>query len=182
VGVIRSAHGTKAYVKAHKSIVKNAGDSIVAMPTVLDTVVHHIDEYGTYETSDDTVLPIVSDDEEDGQEEKNQENLQTDPQEIPQESQQDQTNQDDLQDFNLDLQLEEEEVDATNFTTREQEYYYWHTKLGHLSKSRMQQLAKRGAIPRHLAKTDPPLCGHASMAKQPRNHGEPRRACLRLQR
>jgi hypothetical protein len=172
VGVILGAHGTKAYVKAHNSIVKNAGDSIVAMPTVLDTIVHHIDEYGTYEANEDTALPIpiASDDEKDGQEGKNQEKLQSDPQGIPQESQQDQTNYEDLQNFNLDLQIQEEEVNATSFTTREQEYYYWHTKLGHLSKGRMQQLAKRGAIPRHLAKIDPPLCVaciHGKATKKP---------------
>jgi hypothetical protein len=159
VGVIRSAHSTNAYVKAHNSIVKNAGNSIIAMPIVLDTVIHHVDEYDTYEVSEDTTLPIVSDDEEDGQADKHQESLQSDPQEIPQEipqeRQQTQTIHADLQDFNLDLQLQEEEIDVTNFMSHEQEYYYWHTKLGHLSKTRMQQLAKCGTIPK---RTNTPRC------------------------
>jgi hypothetical protein len=46
----------------------------------------------------------------------------------------------DLQEFNLDLDLQEEDETGTNnFTSLEQEYIYWHTKLGHLSKTRMQQ-------------------------------------------
>jgi hypothetical protein len=39
---------------------------------------------------------------------------------------------------NVDLQ-EEDETGTNNFTSLEQEYIYWHTKLGHLSKTRMQQ-------------------------------------------
>jgi hypothetical protein len=73
--------------------------------------------------------------------------------------QQEEYNRSDLQAFNLDLNLQEDdEVNANKITTLEQEYYYWNTKLGHLSKSRMQQLAKNWTIPKQLAKIEPPMC------------------------
>jgi hypothetical protein len=180
VGIIRSAHGTQNYEKAYKAISKLAGtDGIVAMPTVLDTVVHHIDEYEEYEpTPADTDIPLVSDDENDVNEALEEVPQEIQP-EIPQETQEESSiNKDeqgssyaDLQGFNLDLDLhEEEETGASNFTSLEQEYIYWHTKLGHLSKTRIQQLAKRGAIPKKLAKVAPPICVaciHGKATKKP---------------
>jgi hypothetical protein len=172
VGIIRSAHGTQKFERAFQTISKRAGkDSIIAMPTVLDTVIHQVDEYEPEHTQaqeGDVTLPVVSDDEEDRYEENLQENHQEsqgrDPQEIH-----DTVGKEDEKQTIEDLQ-EEEEVGTTKFTSQEQEYLYWHTKLGHLSKSRMQQLAKTGTIPRGLAKIDPPLCVaciHGKATKKP---------------
>lgn len=88
VGVIHSAHGTQSYERAYKSITKHAGNSIVAMPTVIVTVVHHIDdEYDEmYDTHKDMLLPVVSNNEEDGQGQDHQESQQAIPQEIQEES------------------------------------------------------------------------------------------------
>jgi hypothetical protein len=173
VGIIRSAHGTQKYERAYETILKRAGsECIVAMPTVLDTVTHYIEEYDEEHTpSDMTVnVPVVSDDEY-----EEQENQAGDPQETQESTMEEPdsevTNEATLNEFNLELNLQDEdETGTTNFTTREQEYLYWHTKLGHLSKTRMQQLAKRGAIPKSLAKLDPPMCVaciHGKATKKP---------------
>jgi hypothetical protein len=151
------------------------------MPTVLDTVIHHVDEYDPeYTPVGDVTLPVVSDDEEDGHEENLQGNPQDndarDPQEI-----QDTTGKEDenytigLQDFNLELDLqEEEEIGATKFTSQEQEYLYWHTKLGHLSKSRMQQLAKNEFFQEVYQGLNHHYALPAFTVKLRRNHGAPR--------
>ncbi len=137
VGIIRSAHGTQKYERAYKSILKRAGsECIVAMPTVLDTVAHYIEEYEDKHThSDMTVahVPVVSDDESEEQESQveNPQEIQKDTMEVPKGGV---TSEAPMSEFNLELNLQDEdETGATNFTTSEQEYLYWHTKLGHLS-------------------------------------------------
>jgi hypothetical protein len=174
VGIICSAHGTQQYERAYKTILKRAGrECIVAMPTVLDTVAHYVEEYEDEHTpSDMTVehVPIVSDDESEERESQvgNPQEIQEDTTEEPKGEV---TSEAPLNEFNLELNLQDEdETGATSFTTSEQEYLYWHTKLGHLSKTRMQQLAKRGAIPKSLAKLDPPMCVaciHGKATKKP---------------
>jgi len=54
--------------------------------------------------------------------------------------------------------MDQDETLKQEFTSKEQEYMYWHTRLGHLSKPRMRQLAKRGGIPRYFSTIEPPLC------------------------
>jgi hypothetical protein len=143
------------------------------MPTVLDTVAHYIEKYEDERTPSDMTVahaPIVSDDEP-----EEQERQVGNPQEIlgdtTEEPKSEVTSEAPISEFNLELNLQDEdETGATNFTTSEQEYLYWHTKLGHLSKTRMQKLAKRGAIPKSLAKLDPPMCVaciHGKATKKP---------------
>jgi hypothetical protein len=150
------------------------------MPTILDTVTHYVVEYDQENTGDNDYenVPVVSDDEDDVVDVHQGENHQEIPQEIPRNVEempmqvgQNERNQTEIQEFNLNFNLpEDDEVSNAKFTSLEQEYYYWHTKLGHLSKSRMQQLAKTGTIPRRLAKIDPPMCVaclHGKATKKP---------------
>lgn len=60
VDIIYSAHDTKKFERACRTIIKPSGDSIVAMPTVLDTVVHHVDEYEDEYMPNESAVPIVS--------------------------------------------------------------------------------------------------------------------------
>jgi hypothetical protein len=56
-----------------------------------------------------------------------------------------------------------------NLSTKEEAYYYWHTRLVHWSKARMQKLARYGAIPSYLGKLTPPLdaaCIHGKATKK----------------
>jgi hypothetical protein len=133
------------------------------MPTVLDTVVQHVDEYGDEYMPSDRAVPIVSDDEAEEQEEHHQESQPGTPPEIQddtmEESKGGPATEAPISEFNLELDLQnEDKTNTTNSTMSKQENLYWHTKLGHLSKARMQQLAKRGAIPKSLATIDPPMC------------------------
>jgi hypothetical protein len=83
----------------------------------------------------------------------------------------------------LDLILQEEDLieePTVKFSTREQEYIHWHTKLGHPSQSRMHQLASNGLLPGYIAKIKPPLCPaciRGKATKIPRNtKGEAKQA------
>jgi hypothetical protein len=89
VGIIRSAHGTRSFERAYRTITRHAGsNSVLAMPTVLDTVIHHVDEYDPADTPvGDVMVPVVSDDEEDRQDENSQELPQESQQEDPPEAQ-----------------------------------------------------------------------------------------------
>jgi hypothetical protein len=138
-------------------------------------IVRHVDEYEDEYTPSDSTVPIVSDDEAKEHKEHPQESQQEIHQEIKgnviDEASSGPVIETPLSNFNLDLDLQnEDETNTTNFTSSKQEYLYWHTKLGHLSKTRMQQLAKRGAIPKSLTKIDPPLCVaciHVKVTKKP---------------
>lgn len=46
-------------------------------------------------------------------------------------------------DIILHEQDEDEENFDTTFTSKEKEYLHWHTKLGHLGKSKMQQTSSQ---------------------------------------
>ncbi len=136
------------------------GRQYIAYPSVIET---------NSEKSEDVSIPAVTDSESD--EEKPKESMTreritgTHERETDAESasllnaSEEETRSDPMTlDFILQEQDEEDENFETTFTSKEQEYLHWHTKLGHLGKSRMQQLAKRGVLPKHLAKIDPPIC------------------------
>jgi hypothetical protein len=71
-------------------------------------------------------------------------------------------------------------VQEGTFDSVQQEWLYWHHKLGHLPKGRMTQLAKEGGIPQRLAKITVPLCAaciHGKQTKTPwRTKEEPKKA------
>jgi hypothetical protein len=184
VGIIRSAHGTQNFEGACRSIVKNARDGKVAMPTILDTVTHYVDEYDDHEEAPIRgrgTVPVVSDEEDEEPGEAGEAIPQEIPPEIQDDTAQENHEDDSMQGFNLDLSIPEyEEINIANYTSYEQEYHYWHTKLGHLSKTRMQQLAKNGTIPKQLAKITPPICVaclHGKATKKPwRMKSNPKKA------
>jgi hypothetical protein len=176
VGVIRSAPGVRKYVKACSAIERDLGEQIMAMPTVIEDVSHHTTEYAT-DTQGYEGVPIVSDNEEESPEpNETQDGTQ-------QETQEKGPNAGTMSTINLDIEGEDD-MDAgydLKFTSQEQEYLYWHNKLGHLSKSRMKQLSEKGSIPRYLAKMKKtPICAacmHGKATKTPwRTKSETRQA------
>ena len=139
---------------------------MVAMPTILDVEEHHTtDQLPVVEGEQ---LHLVSDDEE----------------ELGQPTPEgDQLNEVQSIEFSASREcMDQDETLKQEFTSKEQEYMYWHTRLGHLSKTRMRQLAKRGGIPRYLSTVDPPLCVACIHGKQPKSHGEPSLSPAKLQR
>jgi hypothetical protein len=63
--------------------------------------------------------------------------------------------------MSLDLLFQEQDesdLPELKLPTREIEYHHWHTKLGHLSKTKMHQLIDNGTLPMKLSKVDLPLC------------------------
>jgi hypothetical protein len=74
------------------------------------------------------------------------------------------------------------EAPKQEFTSKEQEYMYWQTRLGHLSKTRMRQLAKRVAFQSNYQPLIHLDVLPAFMEKQSKSHGELSLSPARLQR
>jgi hypothetical protein len=60
--------------------------------------------------------------------------------------------------FNVNPKLEEDEHVYLAAVDDQAELMRWHYRLGHLSFSKLKQLALNGGIPRRLAKVKPPAC------------------------
>jgi hypothetical protein len=78
----------------------------------------------------------------------------------------------------LDDPQEDYSVQEGTFDSAQQEWLYWHYKLGHLPKGRMTQSAKEGGTPKKLAKITISFCEaciHGKQTKTPwRTKEEPK--------
>jgi hypothetical protein len=153
VGVI---HGIprEPPVKAYSNLEKRLGDEVIAMPTVLDTIHHIVNDEG-----EDTSArsPEPKPDEEPSPTDLI--NGLTVPDEVQEASS-----------TKGDKPMAPDNAAKVEPTNIGQEYLYWHSKLGHLSHSRMQHLAKSGKIPKHLNLKRPPICIaclHGKATKKP---------------
>jgi hypothetical protein len=84
------------------------------------------------------------------------------------------TKEGDSKPITLDMLFQEQDepgLPQQSFDAKEQEYQHWYTKLGHLSKTRMKQLANIGMIPKYLAKIELSLHLWQGLKKTP---GEPK--------
>ena len=140
VGIMRSASGTTKYCKSCVRIEDELGQKLLAMPTIFES------------TDELTTLPQVTDSESEGDHE------------IPHRIQNPQetiTPENASTPITLDMLFQEQDepdLPQQSFDAKEQEYQHWHTKLGHLNKTRMRQLATNGMIPKYLARLEPPFC------------------------
>jgi hypothetical protein len=135
-----SASGTTKYFKSCVHIEDELGQKLLAMPTI-------------FEPTDELTIPTqVTDSEGEGDHE------------IPhriQDPQETITPENDSTPITLDMLFQEQDepdLPQQSFDAKEQEYQHWHTKLGHLNKTRMGQLATNVMIPKYLAKLEPPFC------------------------
>jgi hypothetical protein len=136
---MRSASGTTKYCKSCVCIEDELGQKLLALPTIFES------------TDELTTPPQVTDSEGEGDHEI--------PQRI-QDPQETITKEDDSTPITLGMLFpEQDEPDLPQqFDAKEQEYQHWQTKLGHLNKTRMRQLATNGMIPKYLSKLEPPFC------------------------
>jgi hypothetical protein len=138
VGVIRGVRnisGEKQYAR----IAKAFRSEIIAMPAILETMRHTVDEY----------------------EDEQKEEPTTNPEEKLNKSDNDYVKEDnklELDDLISDLSLNQGEADKKGVNDPQQEYLHWHYKLGHLSQTRMRQLVNNGTLPRRLNMKTPPIC------------------------
>jgi hypothetical protein len=158
--VIHSAGGVKHYEKVYQSITKRINEHMVTMPIILDVEEHHTADQSPLEEGEQ---PQVSDDEEELEQPTQKESQSTDVQ---------------LIEFSSCREcMDLDGAPKQEFTSKEHEYMYWRNRLGHLSKTRIRQLAKGGGIPKHLSTIDPPLCIsyiHGKATKKPwRTKSEP---------
>ena len=72
-------------------------------------------------------------------------------------------------DFSLEgnKEIMEENQEAQKFNSIQEEYHYWHLRLKHPSKARMEWMINSGWLPKHLKKvtSNPPLCSGCEIAK-----------------
>jgi hypothetical protein len=151
----------KESVQAHPTLIEQDEDEIVEenmwdMQEAIKPV--DFDENAQTEITDEALdtTAVVSDDEDDDIE---------DVTPLPRKTKSPSTESKESEASSEPIIIEDDPNDEVHAATPEGELLRYHYRLGHMSFAKLQEMAKRGDIPKRLAKVKPPMCAACMFGK-----------------